>query len=417
MDIETWSVDEALAVAASLDIAALPACEPVMLADALGRALSHAVVAPIDIPARDNAAMDGIAWSHAPVVPHGGLRIAGSVLAGDRVDAIELAPGECVRIMTGAALPAACDTVTPIEQCRLDHDRVVFSSALARGAHVRRRGEDIEQGAPALPGGRRIGAAEIALLAALGIERIDVRTRLRVAVISTGKELVRAGHAPARTPGSATVFDSNAPMMLALLQAIGVQPVDGGTVDDDAPALLAAVTAAARRADVVITTGGTGGGDADHASALAQLGWLRSAHVAIKPGRPLGLGEIRLDHADAPSVPLFCLPGNPVAALVSYLMFVRVRLLAWQGIEPHPIDRFELPVSEAIDKRPGRVEVLRARYERAATGLRIAPLPQQGSGMLGSLGAADALIVLPEPRGGVAIGETVEVWPLAGLLG
>ncbi|CAN5498730.1 molybdopterin molybdotransferase MoeA [soil metagenome] len=410
--IETWSVDQAQAVAVSLRLGAILVPKTVALVEAVGCALAVAVTAPIDIPACDNAAMDGIAWAYADGVPSAGLHVIGSIVAGDSIGTLNPGRGECVRIMTGATLPDRCDTVAPIESCRIDGDQVHPTSAIAAGSHVRRRGEDIECGSLALDRGRCIGAGEIALLAALGIDRVSVQSPLRVAVLSTGKELARAGSAQL----GASVFDSNAPMMMALLQRLGLQAVDAGVVDDDASDLVAAVAAAARHADVVITTGGTGAGDADHSSALAGLGWLRSGHVAIKPGRPLALGEVHRDDANATRVPLFCLPGNPVAALISYLMFVRPRLLAWQGFDARPVDRFDLATTAAIDKRRGRVEVVRARYSRTAAGLQIAPSMQQGSGMLRSLGDADALIVLDESRGPVSSGETVEVWPLAGLL-
>lgn len=408
MTPEHWTVDEALAAASRLRIASVPRLEEIDLLDAAGRALGRDVVAPIDLPPHANAAMDGIAWAHRGESPPGPLRCIGTLAAGDPAGGITPGPGDCVRIMTGAALPSSCDTVTPIESCRVDGTLIEPLERAARGAHVRQAGEDLARGALALAAGRRIGPAEIGLLAALGLDRVAVRARLRVAVLSTGKELARAGDA-----ASAGIFDSNAPMLVALLRRLGVEARAAGTVDDDPDRLVEAVWQAADSHDVVVTSGGTGAGSADHATALERLGTLRSAHVALKPGRPLALGEIA--QARGP-VPLFCLPGNPVAALVACLLFVRPRVLAWQGFAPRAPDRFRLAIVAPVAKRAGRVEVLRGRWQRDHSDLRVALDQQQGSGMIGSIGAADCLVVLEHARGPIEAGEWVDVWPLAGLL-
>jgi molybdopterin molybdotransferase len=407
--IESWSVDQALAAAHELRLGAEPIVTSLALREALGHALASPVVSGIDIPAHDNAAMDGYAWRFAKLPPEG-LRCVASVAAGDASHDSRLGALECVRIMTGAALPAGCDIVSPFESCRVEGDRIHPLEAGRAGLNLRKRGEDVPRGSIAIAAGRRIGPAETALAAALGLDRLPVRTLLRVAVLSTGKELAR----PGRTSGDASAFDSNAPMIISLLLGLGLEPVDCGMVGDDAERLLAAVREAALTADVILTTGGTGAGDADHSRSLEQLGRLRSAHVSLKPGRPLALGQIELP--GSPTVPLLCLPGNPVAALVAFLLFVRPVLLQWQGFIARPIDRFELQTTAAIAKRSGRTEVIRAQYDRSQGRLRAMPLAQQGSGMLRSLGDADCLIVLDEARGPVAAGESVEVWPMAGVL-
>ena len=398
--------------------------ETLPLHEALGRVLAQDLVSPVSVPPHDNAAMDGYAFDGAALRPGQALQLrpVGQALAG-RPWQGQVGPGECVRTMTGAVMPAGLDTVVPQELTTPGPDGTIAIAAdvLRPGANRRLRGEDLQEGAIALQKGELLAPAAIGLAASLGLQTLDVARRLRVAYFSTGDEILRPGE-PAR-PGA--IHDSNRATLTSLLARLGAQVIDLGAVPD-APALIAAAFArAAAQADAVITSGGVSTGDADHTRAmLQQLGDVVSWRLAMRPGRPMVVGRIAraLDAktASSPCPPsagsyenqsiLFGLPGNPVAAMVCFLVLVRPALLRMMGARPQAIPYLQARSSEIIRKRPGRTEYPRGIVFTAPDGnLQVCTTGSQGSGMLSSMVRANGLLVLRHEQGDVAMGDLVDV--------
>jgi molybdopterin molybdotransferase len=405
---------EAARAAIAAALRPLGGVQTVPLAAAAGRVLAADLVSPLDVPAHDNAAMDGFAFDGAALEAGAPLELtpAGSLHAGHCFEGT-IGPGQCLRIMTGAPMPAGCDTVVPLELVREHDGRVhVAPGAVRRGENLRRRGEDLVRGGVALAAGRRLRPADLGLAASLGLTSIDVRPRLRVALFSTGDEVVAPG-APL-PPGA--IYDSNRFALAASIERLGCNVVDLGLVRDDPLALEAALREGLARADVIVTSGGVSAGDADHTrDVLARLGGVAFWKVAMRPGRPFAFGPLR--GSDGTGSWLFGLPGNPVAALVAFHVFVRGALLRLAGAAAEDPPSFALPCAEPIRKRPGRTEFQRGTVERGSGGgLQVRPFAQQGAGVLRSMSEANALIVLPHAGGAVAAGEPVEVWPFDGLL-
>lgn len=389
--------------------------ETVPLARALSRVLALDVISPIDVPAHDNSAMDGYAFDGAALAAQGPsrFRVAGIVYAGTPHPG-PVAAGDSVRIMTGAVMPDGCDTVVPHELCRADAAAMELDAGtVQRGENRRRRGEDLARGKPALVAGRRLRPADLGLVASLGLTEVSVRRRLRVALFSTGDEL----RAPGEPLPPGCIYDSNRSSLLAALQRLDVDVIDLGLVRDDPAALAATLEAAVTQADAVITSGGVSMGDADHTrDVLARLGKVSFWKVAMRPGRPFAFGPLRLNGREAL---LFALPGNPVAALVTFYAFAREALLAMAGVSA--ADRGLVTLSArspvAIRKRPGRTEFQRGIVARAADGeWEVHTTGAQGAGILRSLSEANALVVLDHAQGSVAAGERVTVWLFDGLV-
>lgn len=385
--------------------------EQIALGDAVGRILAADVLSPVSVPPHDNAAMDGYAFSGAALQSAGAeldLRVVGKARAGAPWTG-QLGPGEALRIMTGAVMPRGADTVVPQELCQPQAERVRFDRLrVVAGAHCRKAGEDLRAGGLALAAGTRLTPAALGLLASLGQAEVTVRRRLRVAVLSTGDELLQPGEPP--RPGA--IYDSNRTTLSALVRSLGLEPLDLGPVPDRADALAAALADAGRQADVVISSGGVSVGEADHTrSAVAASGELAFWHVAMRPGRPFAAGVLRGD-AGAP-MPIFGLPGNPVAAMVSFLVFVRPALLQLAGcgaaeVVSPPLVRAR--TSRALRKRPGRTEYQRAVLRRVPGALPVVDVAlNQSSAVLSAMVAADALVVLPHDQGDVDAGEEVDV--------
>jgi len=408
---------KALPVAAARDflqrlVPRLRAVEKLALRSALGRVLAEDIVSPIDVPAQDNSAMDGYAFRAADLAVAGEtvLDVVGSGFAGGDV-ATAIGPGQCVRIMTGATMPAGLDTVVPQEFVRLDGARIALAAGVVRQGENRRfAGEDLARGAIALAAGRLLRPADIGVLASLGCAEVPVFRRLRVAFFSTGDELRSIGEA--LTPGS--VYDSNRYTLWAMLQRLGVDVLDLGVVRDDPEALEAAFRAAADAADAVITTGGASVGEADHTRmVLASLGDAVFWRIAMRPGRPMAVGRIE---SAGRSVIAFGLPGNPVAVMVTFYALVRDALLAMSGATPTPLLALRAASVGAVRKKPGRTEYQRGFVERAADGsLQVRVSGAQGSGILRSMSEANGLVVLGHEQGNVAAGDLVEVWMFDGL--
>ena len=389
--------------------------QDVALEQALGRVLAADVISPIDVPAHDNSAMDGYAFAgDALAAGHvTRLHVVGTLMAGAPHDGV-VASGECLRIMTGAVMPAGLDTVVPLELCRIEGDVVLIEPGVLRaGENRRRRGEDLMSGLSALRRGRRLRPADLGLVASLGIGRVRVIRPLRVALFSTGDELRTLGQA--LDPGC--VYDSNRYSLLGALQRLGMEVVDLGLVPDDRAALQATLESAVAQADVVLTSGGVSVGDADYTrDVLATLGEVGFWKVAMRPGRPFAFGALRRPGGQVPSW-LFALPGNPVAALVGFYVFAREALLQLAGAEPEPLPVLQARCTSAIRKRPGRTEFQRAVVEPTAQGSwQVRLTGSQGAGVLRSMSEANALLVLGHEQGSVAAGDLVDVWLFDGLV-
>ena len=388
--------------------------EVLPLGAALGRVLAQDLISPINVPAHDNSAMDGYAFAGSALQPGRSLRlrIAGRAQAGTAWQQA-LQPGECLRIMTGAVMPAGADTVVPQELVTLDGDTHIALPAdlLQPGANRRRCGEDLQQGSVALAAGERLAPAALGLLASLGLAEVRVFRRLRVAYFSTGDEILSPGEAPR----AAAVYDSNRHTICALLRRLDVEVIDGPPVGDDPAQLEATLIRAAQQADAVITSGGVSTGDADHLRPLLQrLGEVAFWRIAMRPGRPLALG--RLNPGSTPAL-LFGLPGNPVAAMVAFIALVRPALLQMMGCRARPQPLLQAVSSETLRKRPGRSEYQRGVVSLGADGrLQVRTTGNQGSGVLSSMLQANGLIVLHHEQGTVQAGEPVDVLMFDGVI-
>jgi molybdopterin molybdotransferase len=334
------------------------------------------------------------------------LREAGAALAGrpyrGRLDA-----GECVRVMTGAVLPAGADTVVMQELVRVAGNRVTIPPGQKAAQNVRYAGEDLKAGVPVLRPGAPLRPAELGLIASLGIGEVSVRRRLRVALFATGDELASIGE-PLR---EGEVYDSNRYTLHGMLARLGVEIDDLGVVRDDPGVLEAAFRRAAQNADVVVTTGGVSVGEADFVKPLtAKLGEVLFWKIAMRPGRPMAFGRIG-------NAMLFGLPGNPVAVMVTFYEFVRDALLYLSG----RTDDFALPLlsavaAEPMRKVPGRTEYQRGIVHRDAGIWKVRITGQQGSGVLRSMSEANCFVVLEHARGRVEAGEPVQVQLFDGLI-
>ena len=389
--------------------------ERVALIDALGRVLAVDVISPIDVPAHDNSAMDGYAFAGSALRADAAsrFRVVGAVHAGAPF-AGTVGAGECVRIMTGAVMPDGLDTVVPQELCRSDAAQVhIDAGVIKAGENRRRRGEDLAVGKPAVRAGRVLKPADLGLIASLGIDSLTVVRRLRVALFSTGNELRTLGQP--LDPGC--VYDSNRYSLLGALQRLNVEVVDLGLVRDDPAALQATLERAVAQADVVLTSGGVSVGDADHTrEVLGRMGEVAFWKVAMRPGRPFAFGPLRAGASDRTTW-LFALPGNPVAALVTFYAFAREALLTLAGATPEPLPVLQARCASAIRKRPGRTEFQRARVSASPDGgWQVALTGSQGAGILRSMSEANALLVLRHEQGSVAAGELVDVWLFDGLI-
>ena len=406
-------------------------------AEALGRVLARDVVARLDLPPCDNAAMDGYALRHADLNPEGDttLPVGGRTLAGD--PPATLPPGQAWRIMTGAPLPSGADTVVMQEHVRRHADDAALQGASSQpdggacpsetitlpagqkpGQNVRRRGEDIRTGQTALPAGRILSPMDLGVAASQGIVDLPVFGPLKVGVFSTGNELVQGGQPLA----AGQIHDSNRPTLLALARSRGFEAIDLGWLPDDPAILTNALASGIDQVDVLLTTGGAAGGDADLLwHVLSQpmnhqgMALPTEAHawkLKLRPGRPLVIGRIG-------QTPVFGLPGNPVAALLSFLFVIDAALQKMAGItDPRPLPRIRARAGTAIRKRPGRQELLRvALCYHESDDLPVAmPAGSQSSAQLRSVAEADGIAVLPEDQGPVAEGDRLDVVPLRGLL-
>ena len=385
-------------------IAPVTEAERVPLTEARGRVLVADVVAPVDLPPFDNSAVDGYAVRHADLKAEVDTRltISGRLMAG-AADALSIKPGEAIRIFTGAAMPANADTVFMQEDVTIDGGAVVLPKGLKRGANRRIAGEDIAKGEVALAAGTVLEPQHIALAAALGLTTLEVRRRLRVAIFSTGDEVVEPGGELPR----AAVYDANRYLLRELLERLGARVTDLGILADDPKPLARALRAAASAHDLIVTSGGVSTGEADYVrDAVEQIGSLVFWRVAIKPGRPVALGVIRAE--DGGSAAFVGLPGNPVAVFVTFVRVVKALLRRLSGARPQVLAPLPVRAGFAYKKKKDRREYVRVALRRAADGeLEAIKHPQDGAGILTSLTQTDGLLEFPEETTVIAPGDRV----------
>ncbi|CAE6926946.1 Molybdopterin molybdenumtransferase [Pseudomonas marincola] len=373
--------------------------ESVELAEADGRVLAEPLISSLDLPPWANSAMDGYALAFADWQGTA-LQVSQRIQAGTAPTTLQ--PGTCARIFTGAPLPAGADTVEMQENVELAADgSVQFKHAMRLGQNVRGQGQETRVGDTVLPAGTQLGPIELGLAASLGAARLMVRRRVRVAVLSTGDELVEPG-----TPLAAgQIYNSNRRLLMSWLQRLGCEVIDGGILADDLE-LTRAALGALKGADLILSTGGVSVGEADFlGEALREEGELTLWKLAIKPGKPLTFGHFR-------GVPVLGLPGNPASTLVTFGLLARPYLLRRMGVENVAPLGFEVPAGFTWSKAGKRREYLRARMEHG----RVVIYPNQSSGVLRSAAWADGLAEVLENTT-LAEGDSVRFIPLSELLG
>jgi molybdopterin molybdotransferase len=396
-------VDEALAELRDR-IAPVAAAETVRLPDALGRVLLEDVVSAIDVPQHGNSAVDGYAvfFDDLNAEAETVLPVTGRVAAGHALDR-PARRGEAIRIFTGAPMPDGPDTVMMQEDCREQDGQVAIQPGIARGANQRAAGEDVAAGATVLSAGQRLRPPDLGQAAAVGRATLEVARPLQVGVVSTGDELCEPG-GPLREGG---IYDSNRFTVHGLLAQLGCRVHDLGILPDDRDAVTEALADAARRLDLVVTSGGVSVGEEDHVKqAVRALGQLHTWRLAIKPGRPIALGQLG-------RVPFVGLPGNPVAVVVTFVTIVRpmvLRMLGGRAERPH---LFKVKAGFDHRKKRARREWVRARLVAADGELRVDKYPSQGAGVLSSIVESDGLVELPEEMTQLEAGSLVDFLPFS----
>jgi len=377
--------------------------ETVPIRDALHRVVAKEIRSSINVPGYTNSAMDGYAIRSNDIPEQGEkiFRLIGTAWAGRPLDR-SVEANECVRIMTGAAMPAGSDTVVMQEHVQVCDDDIVIDSNQHANQNVRQAGEDIAKNELVYTSGRFLHPADIGLIASLGIGAVTVTRKLRVAFFSTGDELVSIGN----SLQEGQIYDSNRYTLWSMLSRLGVEISDLGVVRDTREAVEQAFLAASENADVVVTSGGVSVGDADFVKeTLESLGDVNFWKVAMKPGRPLAFGKINNAY-------FFGLPGNPVSVMVTFYIFVQAALEKLMGHEPRQRIRLIAKSNADLRKRPGRVEYQRGRYQQNEKGEYVVEKTgAQGSGILRSMSDANCFIFLPMESTEVKKGDNVEIWP------
>lgn len=394
--------------------------ETVSLDHAINRVLAQDLLSPIDVPAADNSAMDGYAFDGKCLSQAGSevtLNIVGTALAGKPFEG-KIGQGECLKIMTGALMPADCDTVIPQEfTTSASAESIRFpSNQLKAGENRRLRGEDLQKDKAAITAGRLLRPSDLGLAASLGISHLQVRRKLRVAILSSGDELRSLGQP--LDPGS--IYDSNRYSLNGMLSRLNIDIIDCGIVRDNPDSLKDAFIAAASKADVLISSGGVSVGEADFTKQIMQeLGDVGFWKIAMRPGRPMAFGTLKPVPGKSPArkTLFFGLPGNPVAVMVTFYQFVRSALLQLGGATQADLPLVQAISENAIRKKPGRTEFQRAILGRNVDGkpsVRITG--SQGAGILRSMSEANCFVILRHDQGNVAPGELVDIALFEGLL-
>lgn len=383
------------------NISAIEGTEYLNLKSSLGRILAKDIQSPIDVPSFRNSAMDGYAFNGNEIPKSGikSLQIAGTSWAGAPFRNT-LIPGQCARIFTGAVIPNGCDTVVMQEEVTQENGSITISSNIVKGDNTRLPGEDINFGQMILKNGKRLGAAELGILASVGISSVPVKPKVRVAYFSTGDELISLGS----QLKTGEIYDSNRYILHGLLARIGAEIEDLGVVKDDPCQLKAALLNASECSDVVITTGGASVGDKDYLRGmLEELGEIEFWKIAVKPGKPVLFGHI--DHCQ-----YFGLPGNPVSVMVAFetIVLPALKRLAGESVQS-PI-RLRVRSQSNIKKVPGRLEFQRGLLHQDTDGTAVvSAFENQASHILRSMVESNCFIVLPADCGSVSKGEFVDV--------
>ena len=378
------------------------------LRESISRILAGDIFSSVNVPNYDNSAMDGYAFNAEDININSPTKliVIGTILAGKAFDK-KVERGQCVRIMTGGMMPNGADTVIMQEKTKVDGDYIIFSEIPKPKMNVRYAGEDLQMGHCVLTSGHMIRAADLGLLASLGISEISVYRKLKVAFFSTGDELASLGE----NLKIGQVYDSNRYSLYGMLSDLDVEIIDMGAIPDNPELLERTLLSAAEQADVVITSGGVSVGEADYMKLLlAKHGQVMFWKIAMKPGRPLAYGKIGNAH-------YFGLPGNPVAVMVTFYQFVREALLILMGqINPAPLPIFSVICTENIKKQTGRTEFQRGVLFADIDGTwKVRPTGAQGSAILSSMSLANCFIVLDETVGNLEAGSMVAVQVLHGL--
>ena len=401
------SVDDAVAMIAAR-VGAVPDTEMVALMEAAGRVLAEPIVAPLPLPPFTNSAVDGYAIRSADLalIPQHAFPVVGRIAAGEAAASEVVEAGQAVRIFTGAPMPTGADTVFMQEDVRLEGEHVILPPGLRAGANVRPAGEDIPKGSEALPAGRRLRPQDVALIAALGLTHVKVRRAIRVAVFSTGDELV----APGQSLVAPKLYDSNRFMLMTMLRRLGCAVSDLGILPDDRVSLAQALEMAASRHDLLLTSGGVSTGEEDHVkAAIESVGSLVLWRMAIKPGRPVAMGVVR-------GTPFIGLPGNPVASFVTFTYVVRPTIFALAGASADPVVPTPVRAAFSYKKKIARREYVRASIQRREDGsFEAVKFPREGAGLLSSLVQTDGFIELGEDITAVEPGDFLNFFSYASL--
>jgi molybdopterin molybdotransferase len=369
----------------------------IVIGQAMGRVLAADVLAPRANPPLPNTAVDGYGFAGGRLEGVHTMQLLDERAAAGPMLEREVPVGHAVRILTGAALPSGVDTVVLQEDVTAHAGQIAFNGPIKSGANTRCAGEDVQADEIILKVGRRVTAADMALMAATGVHEVSVRMPLRVAVISTGDELIEAG----QTAEQDQIYDANRPMLLSMIASMGHDAVDMGQCADDRAALRVMMDTAASTADVILTSGGASAGDEDHVSALlTDVGTMQLWRIAIKPGRPLALAMWN-------NTPVFGLPGNPVAAMVCTLIFARPAMAQLAGAGWAEPVGYDVPAGFSKSKKAGRSEYLRARMLDG----RVEVFGSEGSGRISGLSWADGLVELPEGALMINEGDLVRYIP------